>query len=509
MYSFDKGNFNFKLGDLNAYTYKDILGKSIAQTNDGLVWVATFKNEILGVENNKVKINQQLVNQKASEVIKKIKGDEVFLWVITDKKIQHLNTKTGVSKILTERDGIITYDITDLEVFKSNILFSTSKGLYIFKKEKVFKKRANPSLYFNQIVINEKDTILQNQYTLPDAYNSVKIGYNVNGFQSPDHISYQYKMKGLESDWIQSDSGVDFVKYNSLPVGDYTFQIQANSIASDQSSKIQEIKFTIVSPFWKKTWFFIFIMLLFGFLIAAFYTRKIKRREKEKNLLIEKSNIESQLTALKLENLRSQMNPHFIFNALNSIQEYIVLNQKDLASNYLGKFADLIRIYLNNSAEKSISLQEEITALEMYLELEKIRFEERFNYTINIHKDLIIHQIKIPTMLIQPYVENSIKHGLLHIDYKGILLIDFSYSNSKEEIVCVVEDNGIGRNKSSQLQASNLKTHKSFATVATKNRLTLLNDGSQKEIGVEIIDLFSEENKPIGTKVILKIPFAV
>ena len=484
-----------------------ILGKSVTETSDGIVWVATFKNQLIGIKNNKVVKDYEVLNATASEAIKKINGDGDFLWILTDKKIQYLNTKTGVSKILTERDGLVTYDITDFEVFDSDLIFSTSNGLFTFNKQEVFKERNIPSLYFNQISINEKESLLKSAYVLPDYENTIKIGYHVNGFQTRDNIVYQYKMDGLDKDWIYSDSSIDFVKYNSLPAGKYTFMVKASNLSLNESSSVKKIQFTIVSPFWKKPWFFILIMLVFGCLIAAFYTRKIKRREKEKNLLIEKSNIESQLTALKLENLRSQMNPHFIFNALNSIQEYIVLNQKDLASNYLGKFADLIRIYLNNSAKKSISLQEEITALEMYLELEKMRFEEKFAYTINIASNLPVNHIKIPTMLIQPYVENAIKHGLLHIEHSGKLEIGFSYSKSKNEIICNVEDNGIGRNKSLQIQHKNIKRHQPFATAATQNRLTLLNDGSQHEIGVEIIDLFDGENISIGTKVVLRIPF--
>lgn len=226
----------------------------------------------------------------------------------------------------------------------------------------------------------------------------------------------------------------------------------------------------------------------------------IELKETQKRLAIEKQYRDSELKALK-----SQMNPHFIFNALNSIQEYILLNKKNLASDYLGKFADLIRTYLHHSDTGAIYLQEEIDSLKIYLDLECLRFEETLSYTFKVMNQLNTETIYIPTMLLQPYVENAIKHGLLH--KKENREIDISFAKlANNTIECVIIDNGIGRKKSKEIQAKRSRFHKSFADNATQERLDLLNFEKEEKIGVQMIDLQNKEKIGIGTKVIITIP---
>lgn len=252
------------------------------------------------------------------------------------------------------------------------------------------------------------------------------------------------------------------------------------------------------------------IIALLILLMAIFYFKRLKAKKKaelvtielketQKRLAVEKQYRDSELKALK-----AQMNPHFIFNALNSIQDYIVLNQKNLASDYLGKFADLIRNYLHFSDTGYISITDEVHNLNLYLELEKLRFEDVLEYSFNVTEDANSDSINIPTMLIQPYVENALKHGLLHKKNNRRLSITISKTSNKI-IECVIEDNGIGREKSKMINEKREAQHKSFALKATSERLDLLNYSREKKIGVEFIDL-KENNIATGTKVILKIP---
>lgn len=225
----------------------------------------------------------------------------------------------------------------------------------------------------------------------------------------------------------------------------------------------------------------------------------LELKETQKRLALEKQYKDSELKALK-----AQMNPHFIFNALNSIQDYIVLNQKNLASDYLGKFADLIRNYLHFSDTGFISIPEEVHNLKLYLELEKLRFEDALDYHVTVDDNANSEAIKIPTMLIQPYVENALKHGLLH--KKDNRKLSISISKPTEKIIqCIVEDNGIGREKSKAINQKRKHQHKSFALKATTERLDLLNYGKERKIGVEILDL-KQGVDATGTKVILNIP---
>ncbi|MEO9741247.1 MAG: histidine kinase [Ekhidna sp.] len=249
----------------------------------------------------------------------------------------------------------------------------------------------------------------------------------------------------------------------------------------------------------------ILIFLISIFLLARLQARKkieliaMELKEAQKRLALEKQYRESELKALK-----SQMNPHFIFNALNSIQEFIVTNKKDEASDYLSQFAGLIRTYLEHSDSGLISLTEEVESLTMYLDLEVMRFEDAFDYSISVSDTIAQDATYLPTMLIQPYVENAIKHGLLHKKGNKRLIVSFE-TLQKEMIQCVIEDNGVGRDKTRELQKSRNKWHKPFASKVTQERLGLLNYGKDKKIGVIIEDL-TENEQAIGTRVTLTIP---
>ncbi len=241
---------------------------------------------------------------------------------------------------------------------------------------------------------------------------------------------------------------------------------------------------------------------------SIFYFLKLKQskkaelialqlQESQKRLALEKQYRDSELKALK-----AQMNPHFIFNVLNSIQEFIILNQKEIASDYLAMFAELIRSYLHFSNQGFISLREETEALEKYLELESLRFGDTFTYRLKIDNDINLDGFNIPTMIIQPYIENAIKHGLFNKKKDRVLNIDFT----QQEIgivKCEITDNGIGREKAQKIKASKTTMHKSFAMEATANRLELYNQKSHKKISLETIDLMDDEQNAMGTKVIL------
>lgn len=489
------------------YNDKRINARGIKKTNNETVWISTFKDGIYGIKNDSIIINYTTENGLTSNFIQKIESYNDELWIVTNKGIQLLNTNNGTFKTLTKSDGISTYLINGIVPFEKNVVFATNSGIFSIDRETVFKQKVKPKIYFTGIQINEKDTLLQQKYILPHYQNAIKLSFNSNGFKSKEHIRYTSRLLGFNDDWIPVDEGIDFVKYNSLPVGNYTFQVKAISSSLAGESEVASIKISIKSPFWKLPAFIFGTVLSLLLLIILYYRNILKKRDKQKNKELEKLEQERELVFLKLENLRSQMNPHFIFNALNSIQEYIILNKKNLASDYLGKFADLIRTYLNHSNKGVISLQDEINCLEMYLELEELRFEDKLTYSFDIDKSIDIESLTIPTMLIQPYVENALKHGLLHKKENRILTITLKKSDNENAIICEVADNGIGRKKALELKQRKDKTYKPFSTKAIEDRLGLLNYGREKHIGITIEDLHeSEMNIPSGTKVIIMIP---
>jgi len=199
------------------------------------------------------------------------------------------------------------------------------------------------------------------------------------------------------------------------------------------------------------------------------------------------------------------MNPHFMFNALNSIQEFIILNDKQQANIYLGKFADLMRMTLDMSNKDMVSFNDELTSLKLYLELEALRFESQFYYNIQIDESVSSTAIYLPPMLIQPYVENALKHGLLHQKGNRELSINFLMSETNV-LTCVITDNGIGRQRSMEINAMQQKKHKSFATSATQKRLSLLNVQQNANIRVAYNDLVDNKGNCSGTKVTINIP---
>jgi sensor histidine kinase YesM len=211
------------------------------------------------------------------------------------------------------------------------------------------------------------------------------------------------------------------------------------------------------------------------------------------------------ISELNQTNLRQQMNPHFIFNTLNSIQYYVFQNDKISSNNYMTKFASLIRKTLENSRHTEISIKEELDALHLYLELEDLRFKEKFDWTIRVDEEIDTLAFKIPTMLIQPYVENAITHGLMNKENgKGRLLVELQLRNG--QILCTIEDNGIGRVKALEIKLQKNNYHQSMGTNITESRLKLVNELYGKSMKVSYTDLLDESGEPAGTKVEINIP---
>ena len=227
-----------------------------------------------------------------------------------------------------------------------------------------------------------------------------------------------------------------------MPPGDYQFEIDLLYKGDFQDRK--SILLTIGYPFWLTWWFGIAVLLFIGFIFYIIFRFRLKAQEKRATEV-------NELNASKLTAIQSQMNPHFIFNAINSIQEYIMLNEKKLARKYLGKFADLMRIYLNHSRLSNITLREELDALALYLELEKLRFDDSLEYAIDLDDAVDADMISIPSFLIQPYVENALKHGLFHKNTDRKLLVEVQYVVYEQVLEVIIEDNGVGRKKSKEI----------------------------------------------------------
>jgi LytS/YehU family sensor histidine kinase len=216
------------------------------------------------------------------------------------------------------------------------------------------------------------------------------------------------------------------------------------------------------------------------------------------------SEMNRKISEITQANLRQQMNPHFIFNTLNSIQYYMYQHDKLATNNYLTKFSSLMRKVLENSQHTSVPLRDELDALNLYLELETIRFKDKFDYKIYIDEEIDTLLYKVPTMLIQPYVENSICHGLMPGEGKGLVKIDIKLENTY--IACTIEDNGIGREAAEEKKMKSEKNHKSLGTQIISSRLDLVNTLYGTSLKTIYTDLKDENGEPEGTRVEIHIP---
>ncbi len=371
------------------------------------------------------------------------------------------------------------------------------------------------SLYIKSIEVNNEsinhsqDTIIdkwsgipKTKLIFPSNRNSISFNFDVIRFLDYDNIAYSYKLEGSSQDWTEITKERRAVFQNLKP-GDYRFRIKAINTTNQSNSHELAINFTIKRPYWSRWWFYIpasIMIILFIWFIIFLRTKNIKKRERHL------TEISERIAEFEMKALRAQMNPHFIFNAINSIQNYMLDNDIDSALGYLSDFAKLIRITLENVSKRNITLDEELNYLKYYLNLEKMRFDKKFEVEFILPPELEQRKIEIPPMVIQPFVENAIKHGFIYNKDDAKLKLEFKFI--KENILkCIIEDNGIGRKKSRELNRNNNKSHQSKGTFITHERLSLLNQTQPKKgYKINTIDLYDEYNLPCGTRVEITLP---
>jgi LytS/YehU family sensor histidine kinase len=261
----------------------------------------------------------------------------------------------------------------------------------------------------------------------------------------------------------------------------------------------------LIRPPWWQTWWFtsISILVTLGLVYGGFRYRVSQVRKQEQ----QKANFNKKVSGLEMQALRAQMNPHFIFNSLNSINRFILKNNPEAASDYLSKFSRLIRLILQNSNTPTIPLENELEALNLYLELEALRFKGKFTFCICCEKEVEVNYIEIPPLIIQPYVENAIWHGLMHKEGMGHIRI--SVEQQQELLTCIIEDDGIGRVRAAQFKSKSATKSKSLGMQITAHRLELLHALNGKQIRVEVVDLVDDSAQACGTKVILSLPIGL
>jgi len=395
----------------------------------------------------------------------------------------------------TVENGLASNQVNQIKISGDKILVGTNKGLSILDRGSFKINDGNIPLYITKVRLMMRDTVLQNNSSLPFNFNSISFSFVGISFQSVTRMRYQYRLIGLDDEWHTTQNTE--VSFPFLPPHRYEFQLRTINDNGSPTSLTVIQKFKIKLPYWKTGWFIsiVFLSLLaVGYLI---YRNRMKTIEKDLQ-------VKQEINQYRQQALSKQMNPHFLFNSLNSIQYYIVKNDRISSSRFLSKFATLMRVILNNSQNQSVALSEEMSALKLYLELESMRFKDRFEYTIDM--DSHINQLTtfIPPFIIQPFIENSIWHGLMNREGDGLLQIRFILEEFY--LKCIIEDNGVGRQHAAEIEGSNPFKTASKGISITETRLRLIDKKGLQTEPVKYIDLYDQNGVSEGTRVELLIP---
>ncbi|MCB0429556.1 MAG: histidine kinase [Flavobacteriales bacterium] len=472
------------------------------------LWMATRGEGIL------VRLNNRYLRIRRSDGLSSnmcrtlyVDGDQ-HVWVGTNNGLNKITVSSYTPFQYTVEtynagNGLLTNEVNFIVPREDRLWLAHNNGITVFDPDNIKNDRTPPPIYINKVLINGNLPDSSTRMTaLMHNQNDVTIRYIGLSYKNPGQLEYKYMLEGLDSNWTYGTN--TSVKYQTLPEGTYRFVVYAMNSDGFLSATPATLEFTI-RPAWWNTWTVRLIgMGVIGLLIGLAFRYRLKVIQRQERLrMIRKT----RMSVAELKALRAQMNPHFIFNTINSVQYFITGNDPKSSQKYLSKFARLIRYVIDNSKPSLIPLEKELEALNLYLDLESLRFGNRFEYHVIVHEDVDVNHTNIPSMLIQPYVENAIWHGLMHKTEKGKLIIDIRMEQNN--LLCVIEDNGIGRQKSAEINVgSRTKQHKSMGMSITKERLDILNEHRKGALSVEIIDLTDAEGFPIGTRVELHIPLS-
>ena len=475
---------------------------SIYTDNKNRVWftgvngIANYNLENDSVTSYTSILNHELSTPTSVAVDKKNRvwiGTMKGLYLLEDNSIKFLNSQTGLPS-----DEVLSlfYDGS------RNLLYiGTSNGISVMDVY-LFDSYEYPSVNVKIVRIEAGGSVFTNYNNLvfePEQHN-VYIDFRAISYSSPGSVRYKYSLNG---EWEETDN--DFLDFTSLESGKYELQIIAKSQNSDWGKPINLI-FEVKPRFNETIWYKLGIISIFVLVSISVVTWRLKLKNKNIRQELE---LTERINELKHQALSAMMNPHFIFNSLNSVQYLINCQRNEEANNYIAMMAKLIRKNLDTAGSGFILLYEEINRLKLYLNLEKLRFQESFSYEIITGADVNTSSIMIPNMIIQPFVENTLWHGIINSGIKGMITISFSFEDVDiDSIICrsliiKVTDNGIGIN---QAQKNKNEDHISKGIQIIEERLRLLSTKMQLPKPIMLEDLSSRNDNSHGTEVIISLP---
>lgn len=468
---------------------------------DDDLWIATSGSGLVHYKNDKIISVLKEEDGLTSNICTSIFIDDTIVWLGTNNGLNRIETNSDKPNIvrLTTSNGLGADFIDAVFATDSMVYVGTEAGITYFHKNVLAEK----SICILQVLgISENNVTLRKDsaYTFRHDALNIRVDFTAISFKSAGDIVYYYKLQGLDNDWnITSANSINFA---TLQPGNYTLFLKAkNKFGVESLTK--SIAISVLPPWWK-TWTFVilvaFVIILLLLFIYTYNVRNIRKKEKAKR------EIEARFAALEQSALQSQMNPHFIFNCLNSIQTFILNFDAEGANNYLTTFASLIRQTLDNSTQPLITVSTEIKYLETYLELEKLRFRNKFRYVIHIDDGIDQNNVLLPGMLLQPFVENSLRHGIQHRkDNNGLISIVIT-KQLDQGVLYTIKDNGVGRKKAAELRSTRHIEYQSRGISISEKRVAAINNQYGTTIRINTEDITDEYGMVAGTSVSISIP---
>ncbi len=544
------------------YTYftlpsegKDYEVWGFAEDAKGNIWIGTYLAGLYKFDGKEIKKYESPQLEKSLSVLEMVVLRGKYLFGATLDGVMQLNTESGEIKFITENDGLnsdLTYALlltkdkkklwagtnqgvnqinienylntgkvelvsfgkTDgikgvelnthglFEDAKGHVWIGTVNGLSRFNPEEYMPNTIKPKLNLTNTRLFYNDTLLENNSELPYYLNNISFHYIGICLTNPSKVKYITHLVGLEKN-PSPETAENFKTYSNLPPGKYTFKVSSCNNEGVWNRDAIQFTFTIRTPWFKTWWFTVIILAVLAAILLLIFRIKLNQERARQKI---EFGAQVEIAKNELKALRAQINPHFIFNSLNSIQHFIIENNNEEATRYLNKFARLFRMILNNSEKSSVSIREEVDMLTVYLELESMRFQNKFEYEIIIDPKIDPDYEEMPTMLLQPYLENAILHGLTPKKEKGKLTVKIT--STAAFLICTIEDNGIGRKRAGEMKTSQKASekHKSLGMKITQDRLKLLNQLNDSELSMNITDLCDKDGNPAGTRVDIYIP---
>ncbi len=480
---------------------------SICKDGQGHIWAATDPGGIsrfdydapVGRQFTNLNSQDGLPSNQVFSVLTDLNGN---VWAGTSKGLAWVDSRQLRVRAYGKSDGMsnIFLDLPLSLSADGEVLSGTVYGYQSFHPDSLLKEKPAPGIIFTSFKVFDKnydDTLNINflkKIRLRWQQNFFSFDFSSTNFSQAGKNEYAYRLKGFDSDWIYAKNR-HTASYTNVPPGDYELEIKTGKEGRWYAPDIC-LGIKIDPPIWATWWFKTLTVLVFAGAIGAFYRWRIGLIRHEAAL---KTEFNKRLAHTEMAALRAQMNPHFVFNCLSSINRFILVNQPDEASAYLTKFSRLIRLILDNSRTETVPLNKELEALQLYVEMEQMRFFDRFEYSMQVAPDVETEHLEVPPLLIQPFVENAIWHGLMHKKAPGLLLIRVFAEGNK---LCIeVEDNGIGRQRAMELKSRSATVTKSLGMKVTAERLEVINQLYGTKASVTTEDLVDAAGNATGTSV--------